>query len=107
MPQKRPRILFVLLLLAALIFLIWPAVAGFYTDWLWYQELGYQTVFTTKLVTELMLGFSVGVLTAAVIWFNIKIALRMSAALPPVKRFIRVDGEAVAAPDLSRIAARM
>jgi uncharacterized membrane protein (UPF0182 family) len=56
-----------------------PALARFYTDWLWFGETGYQRVFLTELTTRGWL-FSGGLILAfLVILFNLRHAL---GALP-------------------------
>ncbi|MDQ3674702.1 MAG: UPF0182 family protein, partial [Gemmatimonadota bacterium] len=35
--------------------IVLPWLASFATDWLWFQEIGFQTVFTTSLVWRVML----------------------------------------------------
>ena len=71
-----------------------PTVVGFVTDWLWFREIGYQAVFTTELLTRILL-FVVGTLTAYLfITLNARYAAsglskapvlwRVSPDLPPV-----------------------
>ena len=53
-------------LLPALLFVLFiglPAFAGYFTDWLWFGETGYQRVFLTELTTRGWL-FSGGLLLA-------------------------------------------
>ncbi len=70
-------------LLPALLFALFiglPALAGYYTDWLWFGETGYQRVFLTELTTRGWL-FSGGLLLAfLVLLFNLRHAL---AGMPP------------------------
>ena len=47
---------------------IFVASAGFYTDLLWFQQLGYAQVFTTQLWTNVGIAVFAGVLTAVVSW---------------------------------------
>ena len=39
-----------------LVLFLWPGWAGFYSEWLWFQELGFQRVFTRTLLTKFGLG---------------------------------------------------
>ncbi len=93
----------------ALVVVGWPVWAGFHTNWLWFQQLGYQSVFTTTLLTKLLLGLIVGLITAAVVWVNFKLALRLSpgseSSSGPV-RFVEINGEQIATPDFSRVVDR-
>jgi uncharacterized protein len=84
-----------------------PAGAGLYTTWLWFQQLGYQTVFTTTLNAKLWLGVAVGLITAALIWLNLKLALRFSPETSPVARRFVIEGQEIAAPDFSALAPRL
>lgn len=58
--RKRPRkglsviIMLLVIILAALVMLV-----GFITDWLWFKDLGYTSVFWKKLTTELTIGIPV------------------------------------------------
>ncbi len=60
--RKKPRkglsviIMLIVVILAALVLLV-----GFITDWLWFKDLGYSSVFWKKLVTELEIGVPVAV----------------------------------------------
>src|SRR5262247_2333443 len=106
---RRPRrFRFRLLLLAVVpLAVVLPMVAGMYTNWLWFQQLGYQTVFTTTLGAKAWLGAAVGLITAALIWLNFKLALRLS---PPTsggaRRFV-IEGQEIPAPDFSALAPRL
>src|SRR4030095_12926301 len=74
---RRTRVRLLSMSVAALIIGL-PMGAVAYTDWLWFQQLGYQTVFTTTLFTKVALGAAVGLITAVFIWLNFKLALRLS-----------------------------
>src|SRR5262245_62572533 len=78
---RRPRRFRIRLLLLAVIPLavFLPMGTGFYTNWLWFQQLGYQTVFTTALGAKAWLGAIVGLMSAMLIWVNIEMAMRLSA----------------------------
>jgi uncharacterized protein len=81
--MNRPgRIAFVLVLL--LIFLAGPSVIRFYTDWLWFGEVGYQSVYATMIRTQGTLFTATFLL--AVIWFtvNFRVALSSIGDLRPV-----------------------
>ncbi|MBI2360870.1 MAG: UPF0182 family protein, partial [Deltaproteobacteria bacterium] len=47
-----------------------------YTDWLWFQEVGFTRVFTTTLTFKLILGLVFGGLFFLLVYFNIKLAAR-------------------------------
>jgi hypothetical protein len=75
-------------LAAALV--VWPTVARWYTDWLWFVELGYPRVFWVPFVSKAGLFGFVATLVWAVLYLNLRVAVR---ALPPPARVeLRLDG---------------
>jgi uncharacterized protein len=91
--MRRLRVLWVVSL-AFIVFALLPTLTGPITDWLWFREVGFQTVFATELVTKFLL-FVVGTLVAYFfITFNARFATRgvsrapvlwrVSPDLPPV-----------------------
>jgi uncharacterized membrane protein (UPF0182 family) len=103
---RRSRLWLALALIAAVV-IVWPAWAGIYTNWLWFDQLGYQTVFKTTLLTKVLLAVAVGLITAAVVWFNFKLALRLSPGGLPTTRYFMVEGEQVQAPDFSELVRKL
>jgi hypothetical protein len=101
----------------------WPPWVVFYTDWLWFKDLGYQTVFSTMLVTKVTLGLTVGLLAAAFTWLNFGLASRPSHEPADVQEVSRetgretdpeagprsfvINGQRIPAPDLARLAGRL
>ena len=71
-------------------------MVGFYTNWLWFSEVGYQQVFTTILRAQGTLF--VIVFAAAAVWltFNLRLALRAIGSIRPV--FMTRDGLEVTLP---------
>ncbi|MFM8392379.1 MAG: UPF0182 family protein, partial [Acidobacteriota bacterium] len=74
---RSPWLIFILILVFFL--LIWPAVVGFYTELLWFREVGYSNVFRTAIESKLWLGGGAFLVGALFIWANLKLALRFSA----------------------------
>ncbi|MEO8193121.1 MAG: UPF0182 family protein [Gemmatimonadales bacterium] len=80
--------------LAFLLFGALPTLFRFITDWLWYREIGFQSVFTTELVTKVLLFVSATALSYLFITLNARFATRgvskapvlwrVSPDLPPV-----------------------
>ena len=66
------------IIVAGILLIIWPAWANFYTEWLWFQNLGYGVVYSTVLATKFMLGAAAAVLGAAVVWLNFRWAVSRS-----------------------------
>lgn len=98
--SKFPRILLLLAIPLALFLL--PTLSGLLTDWWWFQEIGYEVVFTKTLVTKLALFVGAGVLAAAVLGGNLWFAQR--GALPePV--LVKI-GDATQTVDLSGVLRR-
>jgi uncharacterized protein len=74
-----------------------------YTDWLWYQSVGFQGIFSTILGTKIALALAVGLGAAALTYANLRLALRLApGSLFP--RVVRIEGRTVEMPDTSRIA---
>ena len=96
---RSPWFLFALILIIFL--LIWPVVVGFQTELLWFQETGYVEVFRTALLSKLALGAGAFLVAGLFIWSNLKLALRFSAGRPRMIRFISVNKEQVAIPDIA------
>jgi uncharacterized protein len=75
-------------ILAAIAFLLLSA-AGIYTDWLWFRQLGFETVFVTEIVSQIV-SFLVGFVAMALIvgislmfaWRTRPIYLRMPDESP-------------------------
>lgn len=75
-------------ILAAILFALLSA-AGIYTDWLWFDQLGYETVFTTQIIGQ-VIAFAIGFILMALIvavglmlaWRTRPIYLRMPEESP-------------------------
>ena len=63
----------------AVLFLIvfFSQAISLYTDWLWFQEVGFAQVFTTVLTFELILAVVFGGLFALLLYLNVKLASRV------------------------------
>ena len=70
MPTKLIFALLALLLLVTL-----PSFAGLFTEWLWFGEVGYQSVFVKSLATKGLLGLLAFVGTFAVLFANLRLAV--------------------------------
>ena len=86
-PERRPamarrRILLpTLLTLGALLFLL-AVFTGVWTDRLWFQSVGYSSVFTKVLTTRVVLFVVLGVVFAAAVVVNVVVAYRLQPLLP-------------------------
>jgi len=67
-----------------LLVLVAPTVIKFYTDWLWFGEVGYQQVFTTSLRAQGLLFVAAFVVAVAWLAVNIRVAVAGIGDLRPV-----------------------
>jgi len=76
-----------------------PWLASFFTDWLWFKEIGFQTVFATSLIWRIVLFFVGGAFTFAFFYGNVRLARGAGTAFPVL--FVnRGDGVTI---DVSRM----
>src|SRR5688572_7312302 len=75
MPKKKIR--FLVLIVLAFLFFGGPSLVRFYTDWLWFGEVGYQQVFLTMLRAQGTL-FTIAFAIAAV-WLTVNLRMALSA----------------------------
>lgn len=81
-PSRRSPLITALVILGVLA-LVASTVAGFWTEVLWYQSVDFSRVFSTQLVTKVLLGVVAGLLMAAVVWSSIHVAFRQRPIYPP------------------------
>src|ERR1700730_14982472 len=65
---RRSRILIGVSLAVVALLLVGPRFVDAYVDWLWLGSLGYRSVFTTVLVTRIVVFFVVGILVGAIVF---------------------------------------
>ena len=53
-----------------------PATAEFYTDWLWFQEVGYESVFVRSLAAQSLVATLTGLVVFVLLAANLLVALR-------------------------------
>ena len=80
---RRSRILITVALAVVLLFLIGPRLVATYVDWLWFGELGYRSVFTTQLVTRLVIFLVVGLFFGSVVFAGLALAYRTRPVFVP------------------------
>ena len=99
LPRSLRRI--VLWLVAALFIalIVIPWLASFATDWLWFTEIGFQSVFVTSLVWRILLFFVGGAFAFAYFYGNVRIARGTGTGFP-VLYVNRGDGVTI---DVSRM----
>src|SRR6201998_3445072 len=80
---RRSRILITIALAVILLLLVGPRLIDGYVDWLWFGELGYRSVFTTALLTRLVLFLVVGLRVVAVVLAGLALAYRTRPVFVP------------------------
>ncbi len=68
----------IILIAAAVILLLFWRVIGVITDWFWFQEIGYQSVFLTWLWAKVQMGAVFGIAFFLIFYSNLLIAYRLS-----------------------------
>jgi uncharacterized membrane protein (UPF0182 family) len=72
--RRRSRLPFVFVLI--LIATVLPATAVLYTDWLWFQEVGYEQVFIRSLTARSLVTSVTWLAVFLILWVNLLIAYR-------------------------------
>lgn len=80
---RRSRILIGAGVVAVLLLLIGPRLIDTYVDWLWFGELGYRSVFTTVLFTQIALFFVVALLIGLILFAGFALAYRTRPVFVP------------------------
>jgi uncharacterized protein len=80
---RRSRILIGIALAVVLLLLIGPRLIDTYVDWLWFGELGYRSVFTTTLVTRLVVFLAAALLIGGVVFAGLALAYRNRPVFVP------------------------
>src|SRR5256885_6845549 len=86
-PRRRRRLGLVVLVVLFALLLLFSNLVPLVAEWLWFQALGYERVFTTRLVAEALLGVAVGGLLFAFLFGNLRVAPRGLVPNPLVLPF--------------------
>ncbi len=62
----------------------WFVFALFYTDYLWFSSVGYQTVLSTVLTAGLLSALTIGVAAGVLTFLNLRLAVRQSPEPPEI-----------------------
>jgi uncharacterized membrane protein (UPF0182 family) len=81
---RRGKIVLSIVVALILLLIIGSRLLGTYVDWLWFGEVGFRSVFSTILVTRLILFFTVGLLVGGVFAVSIIVAYRTRPVFVPV-----------------------
>ena len=90
----RQRLWILLAALVLLIFLFGRQAVGLYVDLLWFQEVGYRSVFLKILQTRAALGLALGLAFFAIVYTNLWIARRWAPPVPRPYAELRVQDRA-------------
>ncbi len=71
----------VAIVVAVITLVVW--LAQLWTEFLWYESVGYRTVLTTRLGTQVGMGVVAGLLTAAAVWISLTVAYRSRPIYAP------------------------
>ncbi len=82
-PRHKPHPLLITLVAMAVLLVLLAVTANLWTDFLWYADLGYSTVFSTRLVTAVVLFVLGFVIMAGLVVGNGLVALRLRPRTRP------------------------
>ncbi|GAA3540380.1 UPF0182 family protein [Mycolicibacterium helvum] len=80
---RRSRILIGVALAVVVLLLVGPRLIDAYVDWLWFGELGYRSVFTTVLLTRVVVFLVAAVLVGAIVFAGLALAYRTRPVFVP------------------------
>jgi uncharacterized membrane protein (UPF0182 family) len=83
-PPLGPRLIAAAVAVGAILLALSSTIASFYTDLLWYRDVGQDAVFWTRIYSEVAIGVFFGVVSLVVIAANIIIARRMRSQITPM-----------------------
>ena len=67
---------FVIVFTILFLTIIFPSFATLLTEWLWFGEVGYQSVFVKSLITKSSLGFGTFLIGFTILFLNLRLALK-------------------------------
>src|SRR5437870_1899374 len=102
-PRRRRRLGLVVLVVLFALLLLLSNLVPLAAEWLWFQALGYERVFTTRLAAEAVLGVGVGGVVFAFLYGNLRLAQRGLVPNPLVVQF----SSGAAAVDVTRLLRRL
>ena len=82
--SRRARTLIIVGVAALVLLIIGSRLIDAYVDWLWFDEVGFRSVFSTVLVTRLLQFLIVGLLVGGLLAVNLVIAYRTRPVFVPV-----------------------
>ena len=103
LPRSLRRIVVGIVAALFVALIVVPWLASFATDWLWFKEIGFQSVFATSLIWRIGLFLIGGVFAFGYIYGNVRLARGTGTGFP-VLYVNRGDGVSV---DVSRMLTRL
>lgn len=82
--SRRSRVLLVTALVLAALLLVGPRLTDAYTNWLWFGEVGFRSVYVRVLMTRIILFLVVALVIGAIIWLALLMAYRSRPVFVPV-----------------------
>ena len=67
---RPPKLVSIIVLAVFILGTIIPTFIGFYTDWLWFGEVDFRSVFNKVILTRIALFAAFGLITAAAVWIT-------------------------------------
>jgi uncharacterized protein len=102
-PRSLRRIVLWIIAAVFIVLTVIPWLASFFTDWLWFGEIGFRTVFATSLIWRIALFVLGGAFAFVYFYGNVRIARGAGTAFPVL--FVnRGDGVTI---DVSRMFTRL
>ncbi|KAA0102593.1 UPF0182 family protein [Mycolicibacterium sp. P1-5] len=80
---RRSRILIGIALAIVVLLLVGPRLVDAYVDWLWFGELGYRSVFSTVVVTRIVVFLIAALLVGAIVFTGLALAYRTRPVFVP------------------------
>jgi uncharacterized membrane protein (UPF0182 family) len=80
---RRSRILIGVALAVVVLLLVGPRFVDAYVNWLWFGELGYRSVFTTVLLTRVVVFFVVALVLGGIVFAGLALAYRTRPVFVP------------------------
>ena len=80
--NKKSLIKYLIYAVFLVVLFVLPRLVGLYTDWLWFEGVGFTKIFSTIIGTKLFLGFAVGLFAAAFMYANLRLAAKFTKDRP-------------------------
>ena len=82
--SRRAKVLLSIAGVLILVLIVGARLLDTYVDWLWFGEVGFRSVFTTVILTRIILFFSLGLLVGGLLAVSLAIAYRTRPVFVPV-----------------------